>query len=281
MLIRPAAVLPPTDPASRPAARPQPLTAAAASPALEVAWASHQDEVREAQRLRFDVFTGEMGATLAPGLAGHDIDLFDDFCEHLLVRDAASRQVIGTYRVLTPVQAQRVGGLYSETEFDLTRLHPLRFRLVELGRSCVHPQHRHGAVILALWSALAGFMQRNRLDYMVGCASIPMRQPGPQGLMRSGQAASGIWRQLARSHLAAVEHQVFPRLPLPLDPPPDDVHVEPPALISAYLRMGARVMGPPAWDPDFNVADLPLILRLSDLPSRYRRHLLGNPVGPR
>jgi putative hemolysin len=125
---------------------PQPVSAG-----IAVSWARHLDEVREAQRLRFDVFATEMGARLPQHMPGHDVDLFDDFCEHLLVRDAASRRVIGTYRVLTPAQAKRVGSTYSDTEFDLTRLRAVRERMVELGRSCVHPDHRHGGVIMALW----------------------------------------------------------------------------------------------------------------------------------
>ena len=125
---------------------------------IEVSWAKHQDEVREAQRLRYDVFANEMGARLPVTVAGHDIDLFDDYCEHLLVRDGLSGAVIGTYRVLTPAQAKRVGGTYTDTEFDLTRLRFMRERMVELGRSCVHAEHRHGGVILALWGALFEFM---------------------------------------------------------------------------------------------------------------------------
>eukprot|EP01036_Dinobryon_divergens_P000938 gene938-1228_t len=89
---------------------------------ITVGWARHLDDVRAAQRLRYDVFVGEMGARVSSPLAGHDIDLFDDFCEHLLVRDELTQQVIGTYRVLTPAQARRVGSTYSDTEFDLTRL---------------------------------------------------------------------------------------------------------------------------------------------------------------
>mgnify|MGYP001964807289 FL=1 len=101
--------------------------------AIEVTWARHLDEVREAQRLRFEVFAAEMGARLTTPIHGHDVDLFDDYCEHLLVRDAPSQQVIGTYRVLTPAQAKRVGGTYSDTEFDLPRLRWLRPRVVEWG----------------------------------------------------------------------------------------------------------------------------------------------------
>jgi putative hemolysin len=240
-------------------------------PGISVSWARHQDDVRAAQRLRYEVFAGEMGARLDTPVPGHDIDLFDNYCEHLLVRDTASGQVIGTYRVLTPVQAKRVGSTYSDTEFDLTRLRGIRERMVELGRSCVHQDHRQGGVILALWSALAEFMLRNRLDTMIGCASVPMLHNG----MVCGDAAASIWSQLKTTHLAPIEYQVRPRLALPLDRLDPLLVVEPPALIKGYLRLGAKVLGPPAWDPDFNSADLPMLMRLADLPSRYRKHFLG------
>ncbi len=239
---------------------------------IQVAWARHQDEVRQAQRLRYQVFAGEMGARLTSTVPGHDVDLFDDFCEHLLVRDERTQEVIGTYRVLTPVQAKRVGSTYSDTEFDLTRLRTLRPRMVELGRSCVHPEHRHGGVIMALWGALAEFMVRNQLDTMIGCASIPMLHGG----VVCGDAAASIWHQVSATHMAAIEWHVRPRLALPVESRGHDLDVEPPALIRGYLRLGAKVLGPPAWDPDFNTADLPMLMRISDLPARYRKHFLGS-----
>jgi putative hemolysin len=241
-----------------------------------VGWARHQDEVRQAQRLRHQVFAGEMGARLSGPLPGHDIDLFDDYCEHLLVRDRESGAVIGTYRVLTPEQAARVGSFYADLEFDLTRLRGLRSRMVELGRSCVHPDHRHGGVILALWGALAQFMQRNRLEIMIGCASIPMLHQG----MVSAHAAAGIWHQLRHKHLAPLDCQVLPRLALPIHDFDESLRVEPPALIKGYLRLGAKLLGPPAWDPDFNTADLPMMMRTQDLPARYLRHFLGSGADP-
>ncbi|MDB5869406.1 MAG: ornithine-acyl[acyl carrier protein] N-acyltransferase [Polaromonas sp.] len=249
---------------------PPPVDAApgAAVGKISVSWARHQDEVREAQRLRHQVFAMEMGATLSKTLPGHDIDLFDDYCEHLLVRDSASQEVIGTYRVLTPAQARRVGSTYSDTEFDLVRLRTLRGRMVELGRSCVHADHRHGGVILALWGALAEFMGRNQLDTMIGCASIPMQYNGIQG----GHAAASIWRQVSQTHLAPIEYRVTPRLALPVAQLDDSLIVEPPALIKGYLRLGAKVLGAPAWDPDFNSADLPMMMRIADLPMRYQKH---------
>ena len=233
---------------------------------VHAVWAKTTQEVREAQRLRFEVFSGEMGARLVTKLAGHDIDRFDDYCEHLLVRDIATQQVVGTYRVLTPTQARRLDSTYCDGEFDLSPLAALRPRMVELGRSCVHPQHRHGGVILALWAALAKFMLRNKLDTMVGCASIPMQH---------GHTASSIWQQLRHSHMADSVWRVQPRLALPLSPPPEShrsaLPVELPVLVKGYLRLGARVLGPPAWDPAFNTADLPMMMRVHELPARYLR----------
>lgn len=254
-------------------ANPAPAKAAATERgALVVSWAKHQTEVREVQRLRYRVFAEEMGARLNSTMPGHDIDLFDNFCEHLLVRDEVTREVVGTYRLLTPVQAGRVGSTYSDLEFDLTRLRGLRERMVELGRSCVHPDYRTGGVIMALWGALAEFMVRNKLDTMIGCASIPMLHNG----IPSGDVAASIWQQLKTTHLAPIEHQVRPRLALPVDRLDCSLAVEPPALIKGYLRLGAKILGAPAWDPDFNTADLPMLMRISDLPARYRKHFLGN-----
>lgn len=241
---------------------------------IEVVWARHLDEVRAAQRLRYQVFVDEMGARLSPPAGtpiGYDADVFDRFCEHLIVRtredDRKPSRVIGTYRVLTPWAAVRAGGLYSETEFDLTRLRSLRSGMVELGRSCVDPDWRSGGVILALWAALGEFMHRNALHTMIGCASIGMRD--------GGHVAASLWERLSQTHLAPVEYQVRPRLPLPVDQLERHHEVEAPALIKGYLRCGAKVLGPPAWDPDFNTADLPLMMRLADLPARYRRHFMN------
>jgi len=239
-----------------------------AKKAVQVTWARHQDEVREAQKLRFEVFGTEMGARLSTLVPGHDVDLFDDYCEHLLVKHPETGQVIGTYRVLTPAQANRVGSTYSDTEFDLTRLRDMRKRMVELGRSCVHADHRHGGVVMALWGALFEFMDRNRLDTMIGCASIPMLHNG----VVSGDVAASIWHQLRQTHLADIQYHVRPRLPLPVEELDHNLPIAPPALIRGYLKLGAKVLGAPAWDPDFNTADLPMMMRTADLPARYRKH---------
>ena len=254
-------------------ADPRPLPAAA-RPRLETLWAREPADVRAAQRLRWQVFADEMGARLVPPRGtppGHDADMFDPSCEHLLVRSVAGgdapARVVGTCRVLTPDAARLVGGLYSDTEFDLTRLRPLRGQVAELGRSCIDPAWRSGAAIMLLWSSLAAFMHRNGLRKMIGCASIPMAD--------GGHAAASLWRRLERAHLAPIEQRVHPRLPLPVDELRGDLDVEPPALIKGYLACGAKVLGAPAWDPDFGTADLPMMLDLADLPPAYRRRFLG------
>ena len=241
--------------------------------AFQVYWAKHLDEVRQAQQLRYRVFAQEMGASMSTALAGHDVDHWDDYCEHLLVRDRQTNQVVGTYRLLTPPQARRAGRLYIETEFDCAALAPWRASMAELGRSCVHPAWRSGAVMLALWSELAGFMHRNHLHTMVGCASLPMQQAG----MRYGEAPARIWAQLPAASHCAPAWRVQPHVPFPLqthlrkeDAASKSV-VSLPPLVHGYLRMGAKVLGPPAWDPDFQTADLPIMLHVHALPARYQR----------
>ena len=241
---------------------------------FETAWADSEADVRLAQRLRFRVFAEEMGARLevpAGTPEGHDADRFDAHCEHLIVRvprpDGRGHDVVGTYRVLTPDAAQRAGGFYSETEFELDRLAPLRSRMAELGRSCIDPAWRTGGTIMALWSALGEFMQRRGLDMAFGCASV--------GLQDGGHRAASLWRRLAALHLAPPERRVVPRRPLRLEALHGDLSVETPALIRGYLRCGAELLGPPALDADFGTADLPMLMTLAGLPQRHRRHFLG------
>ena len=254
------------DPAERSRAQQPQAGAESTRSGLSISWARHADEVLEAQRLRWKIFVEELGARVSTPQPGYDIDIFDPYCDHLLARDAEGR-LVGTYRVLPPHQAKRVGGLYSETEFDLTRLLHLRARLLELGRACVHREYRSGGVIMALWAGLADYMRRNDLNAMIGCSSVSMRD--------GGHYAASLWAQLRTRHLAPVEDRVQPRLALPVDSLRQDLQAQPPALLKGYLRVGARICGAPSWDPDFNTADFPLLMRLDDVKQRYARHFLG------
>ncbi|ABP34802.1 GNAT family N-acetyltransferase [Polynucleobacter asymbioticus] len=235
--------------------------------AFQIIWASTPGEIKEAQRLRYKVFAEEMGANLPSNADGLDVDEFDSYCDHLLIRDQDSLKVVGTYRVLPPHKAKEIGRLYSDSEFDLSRIDHLRPKLVELGRSCVHQDYRSGAVIMALWSGLAQYMQKNDYEIMLGCASIPMAD--------GGHFAASLYNSLGNDQMAPTEFHAFPRLPLPLDRLNGGLEVQPPPLIKGYLKLGAKICSAPAWDPDFNTADLLTMLRLSEINPRYAKHFLG------
>lgn len=233
---------------------------------LTTAIARSEAEVLEAQRLRYKVFAEEMGARLPSAKEGIDRDFFDPYCEHLLVRESDQNKVIGTYRILPPDQAKKIGGYYSQTEFDLTRLIHLRDRMVEVGRSCVHRDHRDGATITQLWGGLAQYMQQHNHEYMIGCASISMAD--------GGHVAASIYRKLHRIYSAPTEYTVFPRNPLPIHALNQLLEAPIPPLLKGYLRLGAYICGEPAWDAEFNTADLLILLPMSRLSSRYAKHFL-------
>jgi len=238
---------------------------------FHVGLAASRDEIREAQRLRWQVFAEEMGARLDSPEQGLDIDLYDRWCEHLIVRDTGTGEVVGTYRILSPEAAKRLGNFYSDQEFDLTRLTHLRQRMVEIGRSCVHPDYRSGGTIALLWSGLAAYMKERGYDYLMGCASI--------GMQDGGHNAAGVWHAVRDKHLAPVEWRVFPRCPLPLEALTTEAAPIVPPLIKGYLRAGAYVCGEPAWDPDFNTADILILLPMRAVNPAYARHFLSGQAG--
>lgn len=222
-------------------------------------------EVAEAQRLRYKVFAEEMGAQVS-GTGGLDIDGFDDFCDHLLVRESNTHQVIGTYRILSPHQAAQAGGYYSAGEFDLSRIAHLFDRTVEVGRACVHQDYRSGGTITMLWAGLAKYMQMHHYEFMIGCASVPMND--------GGHAAASLFNRLKDDHLSPQEYRVFPHNPLPIDALNQDIQVACPPLIKGYLRLGAYICSEPAWDAYFNTADMLVMLPLSRINKRYAAHFL-------
>jgi putative hemolysin len=225
---------------------------------LSVGLAGDAQERRAAQRLRWKVFAEELGAKLHSAEPGIDQDIFDPYCEHLVVRDGA--EVVGTYRLLPPEGARRLGLYYSETEFDLIRLRSIRHRIVEVGRSCIAPGYRSGAVIALLWSGLARYMLANGHGYLAGCASTRLA------------AAPALERHT--EHLAPVEYRVTPRKRLPAALSGSAEQSLPP-LVKGYLRAGAWVCGEPAWDPEFDCADFFMLLPIARIEARYARHFLG------
>ena len=236
-----------------------------ARPKLHVTLATSASEILAAQKLRWRVFADELGASLPTRTPGVDQDFYDTYCEHLVVRDEANGRIVGTYRILPPQAARKVGSYYSENEFDLTRFAHLRSRVVEVGRSCIDPDYRTGATIALLWAGLARYMRENNHEYLIGCASI--------GMQDGGHNAVGIYHALA-AHVAPAEYRVFPRHPLPLDRIAALPKPEIPPLIKGYMRAGAWICGEPAWDPDFNTADLLLLLPMGRVDARYAKHFV-------
>jgi putative hemolysin len=221
-------------------------------------------DVRAAQQLRYRVFHEELGARLPDAGSRLDRDRFDPWCDHLLVRDGNGGPVVGTYRMLLGGVARRVGGFWSEHEFDLGAVRELP-DVVEVGRACVHPSYRDGAVIALLWAGLARYLHASGTQYVIGCASI-FTGEDPRG------AAAICWR-LLQEHLGPPQWRVEPRTAFPVLDAEPARSVQVPSLIRGYLRLGAFVCGEPAWDPDFRTADLLLLLPVARIQGRYARRL--------
>ncbi|WP_406487154.1 GNAT family N-acetyltransferase [Streptomyces phaeochromogenes] len=232
-----------------------------------VTLARDEADVRAAQRLRHDVFAGEMGALLSSSQPGLDVDAFDAYCDHLLVRDTTTGQAVGTYRLLPPDRAAIAGRLYSEGEFDLGPLAGIRSGLVEVGRSCVHPDHRDGAVIGLIWAGIARYMVDGGHEWLAGCCSIPLAD--------GGALAAGTWDRVRDKHLAPEEYRVRPLLTWSAEGVARPARTELPPLLRGYLRLGAWVCAEPAHDPDFGVADLYVLLSMRRVNPRYLRHFLS------
>ncbi len=234
---------------------------------LTLSLATTPEEVREVQRLRYKVFIETMGLSALENAEGLDRDEFDTYCDHLIVRDSHSLKVVGTYRVMSPHAARKMGQYYSEQEFDLSRLNNLRPRIAEAGRACIHPDYRSGSVIMMLWAGLAAFMKKEQCEYLIGCASI--------SLSDGGHNAAALYHTLTENNLAPADYRVTPHLPFPIDDRDSGIAPVAPPLLKGYLRSGAWVCGEPGWDPDFHSADLFMMLPLAKLDSRYARHYLG------
>lgn len=234
-------------------------------PLLSVEIAATTEAVRESQHLRYQVFAKEQGAILESEAEGIDRDHYDSFCHHLLVREQLSGEVVGSTRILTTANARDAGSFYSENEFDMTGMFPkLKGNAIEIGRTCIRKDYRNGTGIAILWQGLARFIEIHRVDYMFGCASISMRDGGRQ--------AEAIMQQARNKHLAPDELLVTPRVRLLPTHAAEQASMPP--LLKAYLKLGAWVAGEPCLDPDFNVADVFILLDVNNLNTRYHRHFM-------
>ena len=233
---------------------------------LAVELAAGESDVRAFQLLRYEIFAGEMGARLDSEALGLDTDHYDAFCHHLIVRDRSTGAVVGGTRILTDTQARLAGGFYSENEFDMSGLLPLGGRVMEIGRTCIHPEYRGGAAIAVLWSGLARFMSMNGFDYLMGCASISMAD--------DGLTVETLMQRMREHNMAPDSLRVYPRRPVPITGGAVRIGATMPPLLKAYLRLGCYVCGEPCWDPEFNVADVFVLLDRERLNQRYHRHFV-------
>jgi putative hemolysin len=231
------------------------------------------DLIDAAQRLRHDVFTSEPGFALAGSADGRDADRFDEYCDHLLVRDDRTGELVGCYRMLPPPGAIAAGGLYTATEFDVRALDVLRPSLVEMGRAVVRADHRNGAVVLLMWAGILAYLDHAGYDHVTGCVSVPVAGAADEP---AGTQIRGVRDFVLRRH--AAPYTVHPYRPVLVDgktldeiDPPARVTV--PALMRGYLRLGAKVCGEPAHDPAFGVGDFPALLDKRQADVRYLRRL--------
>lgn len=251
-------------------------------PAFTLQIAQTADDLRAAQRLRYEVFVAELGGDgpLVDHADRLEKDHFDAHATHLLLRDMRrpdGDQVVGVYRLMTESTAAEAGQFYCENEYDLTLLRQTGMRLMELGRSCLHPEYRGGTAMLHLWSALADYVNRERIDLIFGVASFPGTDldalAAPLGLLHDRHLAPPELRVSAKGAGAR---------PMNLMPADQIDRVaamrDTPALIKAYLRLGGVVGDGAFVDHAFNTTDVCLILA-TDAVSALQRSIYARGQG--
>ena len=226
------------------------------------------EEIRAAQSLRFQVFNVELNEGLADSYAtGLDADRYDAVCDHLIVEHVASREIVGTYRLQTGLNAAKNLGYYCAQEFHFEVFEPFRNEIVELGRACVHRQHRNLFVLGLLWKGIADYARQRGCRYLIGCSSLTSQE---------SSAGASAYTELCRNHLAETQWRTEP---LPShECALESVTEEPvsiPKLLRAYLAVGAKICGPPALDRQFKTIDFLTWVDLEGLTGAARARFLG------
>ena len=244
------------------------------APEFSVKIAGTEEELRAAQALRYEVFVRELGGggAMVDHEAGLEQDRFDRFFDHMLVTDTSTDMVVGVYRLLRDDQAAKAGQFYSEDEYDLSVLKASGRRLLELGRSCLHPEYRGGMAMFHLWSGLAEYVEAHGIEVLFGVASFHGTDP---------QQLANPLAMLHHKHLAPPELRVRAKSfqPMNLVPKADldrkRAMLDTPALIKAYLRLGGFVGEGAYIDHAFNTTDVCLILDTARMNERQRKIYAG------
>jgi putative hemolysin len=241
---------------------------------LEIRVARTQREVRQAQRLRYEVFYEEMSALpgTASAFARRDADAFDALCDHLLVIDNAPRkpQVVGTYRLLRQEVAEAHGGFYTAGEYDIAPLlarHPDR-RFLELGRSCVRKPYRDKRTVELLWHGLWVYVLAHDRTAMIGCVSFagtdPERLAVPLSYLHHFHRSPEPWQARA----LPARYVEMNRLPKDALDMKAALRALPP-LFKGYLRLGATVCDGAVVDHQFGTTDVMMVLLREAINPRY------------
>ena len=255
-----------------------PLTLAS-SGRLDVKLADSEVEIRAAQALRYHVFYEEMHATPSAEMArlGRDFDVFDDYCDHLLVIDRdlpKDRCVVGTYRLMRQEEALAHGGFYSATEFDIAPLIARMAegeRFLELGRSCVHPAYRSNKTIQLLWQAIHSYIQVHQITYMFGCGSFPGTDLDALALPLSFLHHEYLAPESLRVRAHADRYVSMNRMPREAISIRQALRKTPP-LIKGYLRLGAYVGDGAVIDEPFGTTDCFILVPVERIANRYNSH---------
>ncbi len=238
-----------------------------------VRWARDEADLDAVLELRYRIFNLELGEGLTASHAtGRDRDPFDAWCHHLMVSDAESGALVGTYRAHTRAMADAGLGWYSATLFDLTTLpSAVLDAAAETGRACIAAHHRNGRVLFLLWTGLARYLVHNGCHYMFGCTSLTSQDPEEGLATLEWLDAQGYrhdrWRaDPLPDHVCAIdaEHSIS-TVP--------EVNI--PQLMRIYLHHGCKILGPPALDRDFKTIDFLTILDVREMEDRVRRKLFG------
>lgn len=243
---------------------------------FEVKIAQTQREIREALRLRYEIFKVEMTGSLKPPKAYElDTDIYDKFCDHLIVKDKIKNKTVGTYRLLLGSKVNRDLGFYSEKFFNIRNIKRLanHSQILELGRSCVHQDYRYGPVINLLWSGIAKYISDHNVRYLFGCPRLYTTEP---------EEVSKIFKFIKERFYAPLKFRVYPKpankfkglkINVPL-PTTREIWNHLPPLVKGYLKVGVMVCGMPAFNPALDAVFIFALLDIQNIPAAYKQHFL-------
>lgn len=247
---------------------------------LEVRLARTAAEIDAAQALRYRVFYEELcaEADAQARASRRDVDAMDERCDHLLVLDHAAEgnapAVVGTYRMNRQATERRSSDFYSSDEYDLAPLIAYPGCLLEVGRSCVAPEYRRGAVMQLLWAGIAEYVSRHDVALMFGCASFPGSDPQVRALGLSYLYHHHLARPELRAR-AVGDRYVAMDLIAKTDVDPEKAWAGLPPLIKGYLRLGGCVGDGAVIDPQFDTVDVCVVVEASRIAEKYYRFYLN------